>query len=253
MTEGERVADPTTAPVETASALLWAVRTDDVDRRVTARKTLARVRSRDLLAALDDDDARRAFWVNVYNAFAQMLLDRDPDRYERSRRSFFGWEAIRLAGRRLSLDDVEHGILRRSRPTVGLGYLNTPDLLVGDFERRARVDDVDPRVHFALNCGAASCPPIAAYSRDSVDDELDLATRSHLDVTVSYDVETDTATVPRVFLWYRGDFGGTSGVRRFLHDHDAVPPEARPAIEYDDYDWTRRPGAFVDSGRSIKE
>ena len=38
------------------------------------------------------------------------------------------------------------------------------------------VDVIDFRIHFALNCGAKSCPPIAFYSYDKINDQLDLAT-----------------------------------------------------------------------------
>ncbi|MFB6079891.1 MAG: hypothetical protein ABEJ81_02645 [Haloferacaceae archaeon] len=52
--------------------------------------------------------------------------------------------------------------------------------------------------------------------------------------------------MPRVFLWFRGDFGGGAGIRTFLEEHDAVPPDAAPRIRYLSWDWTRTPGAFVE-------
>ncbi|MFB6175657.1 MAG: DUF547 domain-containing protein, partial [Halobaculum sp.] len=80
-----------------------------------------------------------------------------------------------------------------------------------------------------LNCGAASCPPIRAYDPETVDEQLDLATRGYLESTVEYDPERDRARVPRVFLWFYGDFGGHSGTRSFLREYDVVPEDASPS------------------------
>lgn len=99
----------------------------------------------------------------------------DPARYAHQFR-FFRQPAITVAGTTLSLDTLEHGLLRRSRLKVGLGYLGNP--LAGRFERRSGSSGANARVHFALNCTAASCPPIAAYAPDRLDAQLDLATRA---------------------------------------------------------------------------
>lgn len=80
----------------------------------------------------------------------------------------------------------------------------------------------------------------------AVDDLLDGATRAYLDRTVEHDPAEGVVRVPRVFLWFRGDFGGGAGIRTFLEEHDAVPPDAAPRIRYLSWDWTRTPGAFVE-------
>ncbi|MFB6111304.1 MAG: DUF547 domain-containing protein [Halobacteriaceae archaeon] len=186
-------------------------------------------------------EARRATWLNVYNAAAQDLLRGNPDRLEGtiSRTLFFARETVTVAGHAVSLNDIEHGFLR-GRTSWGLGYV--PRLLAGRFERAVRVP-LDPRIHFALNCGAASCPPIAAYST-AVDSELDLATRSYLDNHVSYDPDTGRVVVPRIFRWYRGDFGGTTGIREFLRRQEAIPSDAEPTLTYNEYDWSPDVGHF---------
>ncbi len=53
-------------------------------------------------------------WLNIYNAFVQKLLTDNPGKFKK-RNSFFSDQQITLAGRQLSLDDIEHGILRRSK------------------------------------------------------------------------------------------------------------------------------------------
>jgi len=236
--------EPPVGPVPCVQALLDAICTDgDVETHLAA------------LAAYDDDalvplrEGRRpalAFWLNLYNAGTQLLLDRRPALYESPLRTvrFFRAEAVTVAGTPLSLNDIEHGIVRGSKSMLGLGYL--PRFRPSGFERRYRLESIDPRTHFALNCGAASCPAIRFYEPAGVDDRLDLATALYLDDTVSYDAKTGVARVPRVCLWFRGDFGGGDGIRDFLRTHEAIPADAEPKISYRSWDWSRADGKFAE-------
>jgi hypothetical protein len=223
-----------------------------------ARLLLERVRRkqspsahRQALAALDESalaqvrtDRRTAlaFWLNVYNAATQLLLERRPGLFE-SRWRFFRATAITVADVDLSLDDIEHGILRGRRSKYGLGYL--PRLARAGLGTDYRFD-LDPRIHFALNCGAASCPSILAYDPAGVDRTLDDATASYLEQTVTYDADRGRVRVPRLCLWYIGDFGGPSGLRAFLRDHEQIPPGSNPSLRFTDYDWTKAPRKFAD-------
>jgi hypothetical protein len=186
-----------------------------------------------------------AFWLNCYNAGTQLLLAEAPGRYASPLRfvRFFREPAVTVAGTALSLDRIEHGILRGGRSKYGLGYL--PRLSVSNFERRFRLADCDPRIHFALNCGAESCPAIRVYEPDRVDEQLDLATERYLDATVTYDPDADVVHVPRVCLWYRGDFGGGSGIRDLLRSFDVIPPDVAPTIRHKSWDWTKAAGKFA--------
>ena len=139
----------------------------------------------------------------------------------------------------MSLDGIEHGILRRSRWRLGLGFVGNP--LPSPFERQHRVGRLDPRIHFALNCAAASCPPIAAYRPSDVDAQLDLATRSYLGSTVK--TGPDHLTVPRILLWFAGDFGGPPGIRSFLRRH-GVKLAGWP-LRFGAYDWTPTPDRWL--------
>jgi len=230
-----------TAPVAHSEQLLRAVRHGDPTDGIEAE--LSALDPGELAAALDSDGARLAFWVNVYNAAAQRALAENPQQYE-SRRTFFDAPLVTVAGEALSLDDIEHGILRRSYHKLTLGYVRNP--FRDDFVDQQAVAERDPRIHFALNCGAESCPPVAAYSRDGIDRQLDMATAGYLDRTVGYDPVADRATVPRVMLWFRGDFGGKSGICAFLREHGQLPPDASPSLSYDDWDWSLRPGNYAE-------
>jgi hypothetical protein len=225
-------------PVALAHDLLRAVR---LDEPTTELEVALRDLDEGVLdAALSDDDAALAFWLNCYNAFTQLALAANPDRYDRHR--FFGREIAPIAGHVLSLDDIEHGILRRGHVKWGLGYLRSP--FGGSFLRRMRPSRRDARIHFALNCGAASCPPIAAYTAAGIDDELDVATAAHLDSEVEYDSATDTVTVPRVMFWFRGDFGGKAEIIRMLREFECIPADATPSLSYSAYEWELRLGNY---------
>ncbi|WP_439027372.1 DUF547 domain-containing protein [Haloarchaeobius sp. DT45] len=233
-------------PVELSGSFLRAVKRGD--DAAEYRRRLATLDRRVLRQRVADDDAKRAFWLNVYNGFAQTLLREDPSLWETRAilptRPIFTDDLVTVAGHELSLDDVEHGILRRSKTTWGLGYVSR--LWAGSFERMHRVDELDPRIHFALNCGAASCPPVAAYTAAAIDDELAVATGSYLGTECDYDREANVVRVPRLFSWYRGDFGGKSGILAFLRRYDVVPADANPKLAYSEYDWSMKLGAYTD-------
>jgi hypothetical protein len=230
------------APPEVARQLLERVRREQPTE--AHLRTLAAFDERELATLRTDRRIAMAFWLNVYNAATQLLLDRRPELFE-SRWRFFRATAITVAGIDLSLDDIEHGILRGDRSKYGLGYL--PRLDRSRFDPGYRLD-ADPRIHFALNCGAASCPAVLAYEPGSVDRTLDWATESYLEQTVTYDADRDRVRLPRVCLWFVGDFGGPSGLRAFLRYHGQIPPGSNPSLRFRRYDWTRAPRRFADGG-----
>jgi hypothetical protein len=198
---------------------------------------LAELDEDDLAAVLSTERRAKAFWLTLYNAVVQAELRRDPALYD-DRRAFFSNPRICVAGEWLSLDDVEHGIIRRSHPVWGLGYVSHP--LPSSFERRLRLRERDPRIHFALNCGAKSCPAVMPFHAERVDGELDRATREYLETETERERigPVTVLTVPRLFLWYRGDFGGGRGIRRFFRRHGIVDEDERVLLRYADYDWT---------------
>ncbi|MEO7312331.1 MAG: DUF547 domain-containing protein [Chitinophagaceae bacterium] len=184
---------------------------------------------------LKTDDEKKAFWINLYNAYTQVLLKANPDAYSK-RSDFFGGRQIEIAGRSFSLDDIEHGILRRSKLKWSLGYLNK--LFPGKTERALRVDRLDYRLHFALNCGAKSCPPIAFYKPETINQQLDLATKAYLTSEAEYDASTNIVRLPALMSWFRGDFGGKKKTKRLLQQLSIIPAEANPKFEFKKYDWT---------------
>lgn len=229
-------------PVGVSEQFLLAVRKEEDTGQF--ERHLAEYDSIDLAGELDTDEAKLAFWINLYNAATQQTLQTEPERYD-NRRTFFSSPVITVAGADLSLDDIEHGILRRSYSKFTLGYLRSP--FRGTFTKRHETTERDPRVHFAVNCGAESCPPIAAYTRERIDEQLDWATEGYLEQNVEYDSESGTVRVPRLLLWYRGDFGRKHDIIAFLRQYDQLPEEASPRLSYRDWSWSFTPGNYVDS------
>jgi hypothetical protein len=178
---------------------------------------------------------RTAFWLNVYNGAVRARLLADPSRYRR-RWWFFASTAVVVAGRRLSPNAIEHGILRRSAFLAGLGYLRNP--LPGRFERLLRVEQPDPRIHFALNCGARSCPPLAAWDPATLDADLERATAAYVRSESARSPDGREVRVPRLLHWYRGDFGGRAGILALLRRHGVIGPDEAPRLRFADYDWT---------------
>ncbi|HVG12499.1 MAG TPA: DUF547 domain-containing protein [Flavisolibacter sp.] len=188
-----------------------------------------------LRETLKTDEEKKAFWINIYNGFTNAILKASPEKYE-NRNRFFGAKQIPVAGETFSLDQVEHDILRRSKIKWSLGYFNR--LFPSKRSRELRVDSLDYRIHFALNCGAKSCPPIAYYTPEGLDAQLEVATKNYLGSEVSYDKETGIVRLPALMSWFRADFGGKKGMIEILKKHAIIPQEAHPKIRFKKYDWT---------------
>lgn len=191
---------------------------------------------------LTTDKQKIAFWVNTYNEFIQIKLNANPSLYE-DRGRFFSMKQIAIAGRLCSFEKLEHGIIRRSQKPAGLGYVKK--IFPGRFERKLRVGERDHRVHFALNCGAKSCPPVGIYSSAKLDEELNYMGTRYLKNNTTYDADTKIVKSTTLFSWFRGDFGGLDGAKQILKNEELIP-STDVKLEFNDYDWTLLTNQFVD-------
>lgn len=181
-----------------------------------------------------------SYWGNLYNAVTlKVVLDAFPVASIRDIKSdswfdpkaYLGpWRQKRISveGRRLSLDDIEHSILR---PTFK-----------------------DARVHYMVNCASIGCPNLIAraWRPASLDADLDNAARSYINHPRAVIVlPSGTLKVSSIYKWFIEDFGGNdAGVISHLRTF-AGPELARAltkvsSISDDGYDWTlnatSRPG-----------
>ena len=200
----------------------------------TLQDSIASLPASALNDELGTEDEKLAFWLNIYNANIQLQLKDSAARYT-NRAKFFSAKSITVAGYKLSFDDIEHGILRHSKSKLSLGYFNK--WFPNRFERKHRLQMVDYRIHFALNCGAASCPPIAFYKPELINKQLDLATNNYLLQEVVFDCTANTVTVPKLMLWFKGDFGGKKGIYSMMQKLQLIPANSRPKIKYKEYSW----------------
>jgi len=184
---------------------------------------------------LYNDSTKKTFWINIYNAYTQILLTKDPEKYKK-RNAFFGSKVIVIAGVKLSLDDIEHGILRRSKNKWSFGYLQK--LFPSSFEKRFRVNELDNRIHFSLNCGAKSCPPIAFYKTEKINTQLDIATKTYLTNEVNWNSDSTTIYLPTFMNWFSADFGGKKGMRKLLTKYAIPTPNKKYSIGFNKYDWS---------------
>ncbi|MFT5963679.1 MAG: hypothetical protein ACI9L6_000392 [Flavobacterium sp.] len=188
-----------------------------------------------LLKQLASDTAKKAFFINVYNGFTNVSLRNNPEQYK-YRATFFKSEQFVIAGNKVSLDIIEHGFLRRSSIKWSLGALHK--LFPSKLDRKFRVEDVDYRIHFSLNCGAKSCPPVGMYDTKNLEKQLDASTSKYLKTNTSYNNEKNTLMVPSLMSWFRGDFGYKKGVIKICRKFEIIPNTVKPDLSYKDYDWT---------------
>ncbi len=159
---------------------------------------------------LKTDDAKKSFWINVYNAYFQLLIGK----YKGQRKGLFSKKEIFIAQTRFSLDDIEHGILRKYTWKWSFGYI--PDPFVSLLTRNLAVEKTDYRIHFALNCGAKSCPPIAFYIFNNIDKQLNDAMFSFLISETTINNQTKIINTSKLLYWYKGDFGGSKGIKTII-------------------------------------
>jgi len=213
--------------------VLVQLRTEGVDVLPSERAALARFRYR--MEEIDPDalsaGGALAFWLNLYNAGALALAAdaisageatvlRVPGAFDTP------WAMV--GGESLSLNDIEHGKIRRFK---------------------------DPRIHAALVCGSVSCPSLRYEPfDDDLGVQLDEQMRSFLaSGGARVDRGSGTLHLSRVFLWYGGDFVRPGrmptwiparqhdlarSISQWLPDDDANWAIASsPNVEYATYDW----------------
>ena len=166
-----------------------------------------------------------AYWINLYNAVTvDLILQHYP---VKSIRQIYGgllrlgpWkkEIIEVAGEKLTLNDIEHRILR---PIYQ-----------------------DPRIHYAVNCASLGCPNLfpRAYTGDNSDELLDAGARAYVNHPRGVQFVKGRLTVSSIYNWFEVDFGANKqGVIEHLatYSEPALAEQLkvyRGRLKYD-YDW----------------
>ena len=178
-----------------------------------------------LLTVPENEFEARAFWMNLYNTLtlhAMQVAQIKTGILEVL--GFYNRFAYKVGEHVYTLNDIEHGVLRGNRAVVWQKPFLPKD------PRIKFVLPLEPRIHFALNCGAASCPPIRAYTADSLETQLEFATNSYLQDCKQ---EADFVWLPRLFAYYPNDFGQVlEFVRRYRPEISA-----QSRVKYLSYNW----------------
>lgn len=203
---------------------------DDVARLEEYRREMSRVKPSE-----HPRDEALAYWINLYNASTIHLIVKNYP--VDSIRDLGGWvssvfdkQFIRTTRGTLSLDTVEHGIIR------------------------PKYDE--PRIHFALVCAAKSCPPLRseAYTGPELDRQLEEQTEEFLESNMNQftvDKGSLSLELSSILYWYQEDFGGESGVADYVRDYlpanqAKLIEEGDYSISFRDYDWSlnQAPGPY---------
>jgi hypothetical protein len=200
------------------------------------KATLDQLRTQ--LAAVDVNALPRpdqlAYWINLYNvSTVAVVVDGYPVKSIRDlstdpiiRLNVFKKPAVKTKAGTVSLNDVENDKIRD-------GFK-------------------DPRIHFAINCAAKSCPPIRTepYTGSRLDEQLDDQARRFLNGPHGVRIEKDGDGVKlhatKILDWFKDDFekwggGRLAFVRKFLTaDKQKQIDAAKGKVElvFDDYDWS---------------
>lgn len=140
-------------------------------------------------------DQQLAYWINLYNAATvNLILEHMPLESIRDinispglfASGPWGKKLLRIEGEKVSLNDIEHGILRP-------GWK-------------------DPRVHYVLNCASLGCPdlPNEAITATEFDTQLTAAAQRFIDHPRAVNIgENNEAVVSSIYVWFKDDFGGS--------------------------------------------
>lgn len=180
----------------------------------------------DLKLQMSDNDARKTFWINNYNSYVQYALKKDAELYE-NRDAFFNQKFIEIAGKQFSLNELENGFLRLKSDQIPSTFIELA------------VDSLDYRIHFALNCGAQSCPPIAFYTKENIEEQLSIAEESYISGSFIYDPILNELMITELFNWYESDFGGKLGIYKIASKNGVLPEGYQPSITYAPYNWEK--------------
>jgi len=164
-----------------------------------------------------------AYWINVYNAFTvKLIVDFYPTKSIRDLgprikipliKDVWHYKFFKIAGVEMSLDEVEHSILRK------------------EFE--------EPRIHFAINCASVSCPPLLneAFVAVNLENQLTRVTTTFINDPTRNKISSQSAQLSSIFSWFKGDFTKKGTLIEFLNRYSKVKISANARISFLDYNW----------------
>jgi len=163
------------------------------------------------LQAVDLSDLKRdcqklAFWINIFHTMIiHAYLEKGIDHSRARRRNFFTNYCYIIGDILFSIDDIEHGVLRGNRPSRmgGRPFEN------GNCRIEHMVDELDPRVHFALCYAMEGEPSIRLYHAEIIEEQLNIAGAMYCEKFVEVRMMKRVIVLPHRIEWYSFDIGDT--------------------------------------------
>jgi hypothetical protein len=158
-------------------------------------------------------DEKLAYWINAYNAFTvKLIVDNYPVKSIRDLHDGNPWDVkwIELGKQTYSLNQIEHDIIR------------------------PRYDE--PRIHFAVNCAAQSCPPLLnhAWTAGNLEQYLEQQTRAFINNEQYNKINAKSLKLSQIFNWYGEDF---DPLKSFVKQYTDVAVTPNAKVEFRDYNW----------------
>jgi hypothetical protein len=214
---------------------------DDVEQQETIAIAKAQLADVDV-TKLSSSAEKLAFWINAYNtlvlAGAAAGYAADPAfRVDAGGFAFFDRREHDVSGLLVSLNEIEHGVLRGTRLHGSTGALPDDEwAALSAFHTDAFGDEpFDARIHFVLNCASKSCPPLAPfqYRGSLLDDQLEAATSAYVHDETN---GAGPAGISELFAFYQGDFDAEGGVAAFIGRYRSL--SGVDVGRYIAYDWS---------------
>ena len=155
-----------------------------------------------------------AYFINAYNAVTvKLILDHYPLKSIRKLITPWRFKRFKLAGEKVSLNHIEHEILRKMN---------------------------EPRIHFAINCASASCPKLlkTAFYSHTMEKQLEAVTYDFINDEKRNKLTEKEMTISRIFQWFAGDFGSKKERHAFLRKYAQQPVSKNAKIRFLNYDWS---------------
>ncbi|GAB4494628.1 MAG: DUF547 domain-containing protein [Saprospiraceae bacterium] len=158
-------------------------------------------------------EEKLAYWINAYNAFTlKLIVDNYPTKTIMNFDGGKTWDVkrIKLGDKKYSLNQIENDIIRPQ------------------FK--------DPRIHFAVNCAAKSCPPLwnRAYTAENLDSALEARAKAFINNPQFNTISASKASVSKIFEWYAADFGD---LKKYLNKYANTQLKASATVTFKEYDW----------------
>lgn len=157
-----------------------------------------------------------AYWINAYNAFTvSLILKNYPLNSIMDINDGKAWDLkfIQIGGKNYSLNNIEHDILRVKYP--------------------------DPRIHFAVNCAAKSCPKLnnEAFTAENLEDNLSQLATEFINNNSKNELSANPIKVSKLFDWYKEDFTKKGSVIDYINKYSKTKVAASVNVEFMEYNW----------------